>query len=114
MIAEQPHYVRRMFLTNHINPKGKYRIRLFCPIQRSYIVVTIDDFIPCENNRPKYARARGAEAWVLLLEKAFAKYQYSSYENIEGGFMLYALTVFTGCEIHCYYQIFILHNIIEN
>ena len=32
----------------------------------------------------------------MLLEKAFAKYQ-KSYANIEGGLMLHALIVFTGC-----------------
>lgn len=38
--------------------------------------IIIDDYIPCKKGTktPKFATPNGRELWVLLLEKAFAKF----------------------------------------
>ena len=98
-LAEQPHYIRQMFVTNQINPRGRYKIRLYCPVDKKTMIFSIDDFIPCHrsvSNHTVFSHPEGNEAWVLLIEKAFAKYA-GSYHNLEGGLMIYALTAFTGC-----------------
>lgn len=97
-LANQPHYIRKMFLTHQYNPRGKYRIRIYCPIQKKDIVIEVDDYIPCHKSskKPVFTSPHGHESWVMLLEKMFAKYQ-RSYANIEGNTMLYAMIVLTGC-----------------
>lgn len=99
-LAEQPHYIRKLFLTGQLNPRGKYKLRFYDPPTKAWITIVVDDRIPCKGTTksPKFSNPKGNEAWTLLIEKAFAKYQ-KSYANIEGGFMLYALSVFTGCNV---------------
>jgi len=56
----------------------------------------VDDFFPCyPGGGPIYSRAHGPELWVLLLEKAFAKY-CGSYEAIKSGWAYEAMTDLTG------------------
>ena len=97
-LADQPHYIRKMFLTHQYNPRGKYRIEIYDPITKKNKVIEIDDWIPCNktSKKPVFTHPHGKEGWVVLLEKMFAKYQ-RSYANIEGNTMLYAMIVLTGC-----------------
>ena len=45
--------------------------------------MTIDDYLPTFRNKPIYAKISAHDsAWVVLLEKAFAKV-HGNYENIE-------------------------------
>lgn len=44
----------------------------------------MDDYIPVDGDRPAFSQAHGAELWVLILEKAWAKI-HGSYERIEAG-----------------------------
>jgi len=41
-----------------------------------WVWVEIDDYIPCHKGTkdPKFAQPNGNELWVMLLEKAFAKF----------------------------------------
>ena len=99
-LSEQPHYIRSIFLTAQLNPRGKYQLRFYDPPTSKFITIVIDDRIPCHQGtkKPRFSEPNGNDSWTLLVEKAFAKYQ-KSYANIEGGFMLYALAVFTGCNV---------------
>jgi len=49
--------------------------------------VIIDECIPCsagEDGEPSFSKGNGAELWVLLIEKAWAKI-HGCYERIESG-----------------------------
>ena len=50
-----------------------------------WVILPLDDFFPCHiDGGPIYARNRGSEIWVMLLQKAFAK-AAGSYAAIENG-----------------------------
>lgn len=61
----------------------------------------MDDLFPCRKSKysnkyaPVFTRGNGAELWVIILEKAWAKI-YNSYDNIEGGLTRECLHDLTG------------------
>jgi calpain-15 len=74
--------------------EGVYQVRLFKQGQEE--IIQLDDYIPCfPHAGPIYSRAVGNELWVLLLEKAFAKYN-GSYASIFAGKPFEALIDLTG------------------
>ena len=66
---------------------GKYEIYLWDCVDEDWVCVVIDDRIPvdAETKRPLFARPCGNELWVILLEKAFAKYSYNGWRSMNGG-----------------------------
>ena len=71
-LAENPHLIRRLFVTKQYNKQGIYKVRL-CK-NGEWQVITIDDYFPCrKRGGPCFARGNGNELWVMLLEKAYAK-----------------------------------------
>ena len=44
----------------------------------------VDNFFPCRNQKPVFARNHGKELWVMILEKVWAKL-HKSYEAISAG-----------------------------
>ena len=103
--AEHPSAVRRLFVNHEINDRGKYQVRLYNPRKGKFQIITIDDYIPVDSNgTPIFAKARGGEIWVCLLEKAFAKFwpeiypegDRVGYESIIGHQMDLAFHVMTG------------------
>ena len=95
--AEFPGMIRRAFLTTEANWGGKYVVTLFDGASRHWVKVVIDDRIPCRNGtcEPIFCKPAGSELWVLLLEKAFAKF-VGGYHNLAGGFPIWALVALTG------------------
>ena len=86
--------VKRLFITKKYNPEGIYKIRL-CK-NGEWVVVTVDDYIPCFfNASPIFTRAHGPELWVLLLEKAYAKL-HGSYSALRYGFTHHGMLDLTG------------------
>lgn len=82
-LAEKPHLVSRLFITQQYNEEGMYRVK-FCK-NGVWVEVTIDDYFPCSaRGGPKFSQAHGNELWVLILEKAYAKL-HGSYIALEGG-----------------------------
>ena len=103
-LAEHPSAVRRLFVNHEINDRGKYQVRLYNPVKGKFQIITIDDYIPVVNGTPMFAKPRGGEIWVCLLEKAFAKFwpeiypegDRVGYESIIGNSMDLAFYVMTG------------------
>jgi calpain-15 len=94
-LAERPKLIERLFITKEYNEMGIYKIRL-CK-NGEWIVVTVDDYIPCYyNGGPMFSRSTGRELWVLLLEKAYAKL-HGHYYSLRFGFTHHGLMDLTGC-----------------
>eukprot|EP00597_Dinobryon_sp_UTEXLB2267_P012206 CAMPEP_0170120186 /NCGR_PEP_ID=MMETSP0020_2-20130122/14966_1 /TAXON_ID=98059 /ORGANISM="Dinobryon sp., Strain UTEXLB2267" /LENGTH=889 /DNA_ID=CAMNT_0010349949 /DNA_START=12 /DNA_END=2681 /DNA_ORIENTATION=- len=101
-IAEFPVIVKNLFPSNSSqkNSTGAYFVR-FCKMG-FWTQIRVDDFFPCyPGGGPIYSRAHGPELWVLLLEKAFAKY-CGSYEAIKSGWAYEAMTDLTGAPYENY------------
>lgn len=83
--SEFPDMIRHMFLTKEYNPRGLYKVRIYDPQLKKWVIVTVDDRIPCKKgtNRPRFMKPNGNELWAILLEKAYAKHS-GSYAAIEG------------------------------
>lgn len=86
--------------------KGMVIVKLFNPAFKRWENVVIDDRVPVLAQPylglPKYAplfsRPNEHESWVLLLEKAFAKF-HGGYAYIKGGYARHAFECLTGCPI---------------
>jgi hypothetical protein len=75
-LAEFEGAVKRSFVNTTYSVYGKYRVRLWCKLKRRWMVVEVDDQFPCKKGsaKPMFADPHGTELWVLVLEKAFAKF----------------------------------------
>tara|TARA_Y100000389_G_scaffold204970_1_gene261402 strand:- start:2726 stop:4405 length:1680 start_codon:yes stop_codon:yes gene_type:complete len=103
-LAEFPGFFEEdVFITKDVNDAGKYELKLYDYQKQDWIVVCVDDRIPCtkkswfRQTRPLFAKPHENEMYILLLEKAFAKLA-GSYGNISGGYPVLAWLVLTGCE----------------
>jgi len=110
-IAEYPTFIKdKIFVAgpsgddrNGVSEDGKYVLRLFDFHNVRFVNVEIDDWIPC---RPRkwyekvastlFTTPNGNELYVLLLEKAFAKF-YGGYNHLSRGNSLVAWMILTGC-----------------
>ena len=95
--SEHPVCIRRAFLTREATSSGKYRVRIYDGQRKQWVVVTIDDRIPCEPGTtvPLFMKANGNEMWAMLIEKAFAKF-CGSYQALDGGLAEWAWKALTG------------------
>jgi len=95
--AEFPDAIRRLFATAEYNPRGLYKVRIFDPIQKKFVIVMVDDRIPCKKGTttPRFMSPNGNELWAIILEKAYAKF-CGSYAALDGGFVLWGWHSFTG------------------
>jgi|EP01047_Picozoa_sp_COSAG01_P023578 hypothetical protein len=96
-LAEFPGAIQAVFKTAQYNPRGRYCLRLFNGQTEEWENVVVDDYIPCKKgtNKPIFAQPHGNELWVMLLEKAFAKF-VKGYDTLDGGFSLWGLQTLTG------------------
>eukprot|EP01084_Bolivina_argentea_P151301 264109_1 len=101
-LAEFPGAIENCFYSFEKNERHKYYIKLYDARKniRQFKKIYIDDYIPChiDSERPIFAKPKGNELWVLLLEKAFAKFM-GSYGNLEGGHTMWAMQAMTGCHV---------------
>ena len=110
-VAEFPNYIEQeLFVTRTLDGEGtpgKYSLRLFDASKgggdAGWSTVTVDDRIPCDPRKawfdyptPLFAKNHGAEMYVMLLEKAFAKFS-GSYSSLLGGAASRAWIAMTGC-----------------
>lgn len=99
-LAESPALVRRLFITDKYNEFGIYKLRI-CK-NGEWVVVTIDDYIPCYlNGGPMFSSANGNELWAILLEKAYAKL-HGNYWQLRAGFVSHGMMDLSGCPTQSY------------
>ena len=77
----------------------RYKVWLYDLFEKEWCQVEVDEFLPCTMTdgrpRPTFARPLGNELWVMLLEKALAKF-CSSYGALNAGYPGWAFQVLTG------------------
>lgn len=96
--SEHPDCIRSLFKTKEYNPRGKYEVRIYDPIKEKFVIVSVDDRIPCEKGSggtPRFMQPNGSELWAIILEKAYAKF-CGSYAKLNGGFVLWGWHAMTG------------------
>ena len=99
-LAESPALVKRLFITPEYNEFGIYKLRI-CK-NGEWVVVTVDDYIPCYySGGPMFSSANGNELWVLLLEKAYAKL-HGNYWQLRAGFVAHGMMDLSGCPTQRY------------
>ena len=81
-LAENPSFIKSIFITQEINNYGIYGVYL-CK-DGKYIQYIIDDYFPCDNKLLIECFSHGVKntIWVQILEKCYAK-AYGAYSNIE-------------------------------
>jgi len=95
-LAEFEGAVFHMFEQKTVAPDGKYTLRIYNHPRKQWESVTIDDYIPVSavDGKPIMAKPQDNEMWVLLAEKAFAKW-FGSYVQTQGAFVLVPFMLLT-------------------
>ncbi|CAK9029372.1 Calpain-type cysteine protease DEK1 (Phytocalpain DEK1) (Protein DEFECTIVE KERNEL 1) (ZmDEK1) [Durusdinium trenchii] len=96
VLAEFPGLIKKLFAQDQQSSKGSYGVRM-C-LNGTWEDVVVDDKVPFDprTDAPAFARPKaGAEKWVLILEKAWAKVN-GDYQNIIGGDPGQMLRTLTG------------------
>jgi len=101
-VAEFEGAIFNLFQDKQKQDSGKYTINIFNPELSQWDCVTIDDRVPCHsnNNEPLMTKPQDSEMWVLLLEKAFAKW-FGSYAQIQGAYCMVAFMLLLDCRSPC-------------
>lgn len=73
-MAEVPGAIQSLFYSHRFNPRGKYFIQIYDAQASRWTRVSVDNRFPFRNGKPLFSQPHGDEEWVLLLEKAFAKF----------------------------------------
>ena len=95
LVQTKPEMLAQVLVSSALWKKGIYTCKFFKAGKWRY--VHVDDRIPCKagTTTPVFCRPAGKELWVVLLEKAFAKF-VGGYPNLAGGFSIWALQALTG------------------
>eukprot|EP00913_Durusdinium_trenchii_P035524 g33244.t1 len=98
-LGSHPQKLKSLFSSKHLTEDGKYSIWLFDIEKSEWTSVAIDEFLPCNVRygvpRAEFSKPLGEEIWVMLLEKAMAKF-CGSYGALSGGGCAWAFQVLTG------------------
>jgi hypothetical protein len=88
-LAEFPTAITNLFKQKTPSPDGKYEIRIYNAPLRKWEAVVIDDMIPVDaaTGKPIFTQPQGNEMWVLLIEKAVAKWM-GSYIQMSGAYCM--------------------------
>ncbi|KAJ9458739.1 Calpain [Diplonema papillatum] len=99
-LAKRPSAVAALFLNKQPGPSGALAVQFYHSDSGGWRAVVVDDRIPLGGKgKPLFARAtRTAQAWPLLVEKAYAKL-YGSFASVRGGSLGEALRDLTGCPV---------------
>ena len=96
-LAEFGETIRKCFKTKAYNPLGKYEVQLYDPSHKKWVIIEVDDRFPAKDGKPIFASPKGNQLWVLVLEKAFAKF-CGSYAALAGGVSAWAFEVRTNSD----------------
>jgi calpain-15 len=101
-MSEHEGLLRTIFKTQEFNERGKYSVRLYDGRAKKWTVVTVDDNLPLLKGSTSllFAQPKGQELWVVLIEKAFAKF-CGNYVSLDGGNEIWAFEALTGDPVHC-------------
>jgi len=101
-MSEHEGLLRTCFLTQEWNDRGKYQVRIYDGRAGKWTVQTIDDMLAVKkkDNSLIFAQPNGRELWVVLLEKAFAKF-CGDYASLDGGHEIWAFEALTGDPVFC-------------
>jgi len=105
-IAEFEGKIFHLFEEKVVSPDGMYHVHIMNAVTREWETVTIDDYIPVDmQGQPTCAKPAGAEMWVLLLEKACAKW-FGSYIQLMGAFAMVPFMLLTELSgnVKCFSQ----------
>jgi len=96
-LAEFPESIRRCFITATKSARGKYVVQLYDARKKTWVKITVDDFYPltAKDDEPVFCVPKLGELWVLIMEKAFAKF-CNGYSNLDGGSSAWAMEALTG------------------
>jgi len=99
-LSQKPDLISSIFKSTTVNPDGFYEIFFWENGKKK--VMFVDDYLVLSNGEEGYPFAipNGNELWVMLIEKAYAKYE-GGYSNIIGGVMATELTWLTGAMSRC-------------
>lgn len=83
-LTECPQIIAEIFRFHEVQKNGYYEICL--RLDGEWIVVIIDDYIPCSKitKTPIFARPKGHELWSMLIEKAWAKVNGGYINTVSG------------------------------
>merc|ERR1719160_1751736 len=96
-LAEFEGAIFHIFKERALTPDGKYTCNFYDMNSKQWHEVVIDDFIPVgPDGSPCCAKPQDNEVWVLLVEKACAKW-FGSYTQINGAFCLVPFMFLTAC-----------------
>ncbi|KAL3927602.1 MAG: hypothetical protein SGPRY_002747 [Prymnesium sp.] len=96
-LAEHPGLLRRVFKTRRASKSGRYIMNLYDGQEGTWKNISVDENIPVRKSDRSllFANPHGNEMWVIMLEKAFAKF-CGSYAALAGGHTLWAFHTVTG------------------
>ena len=94
-MAEFPELIVECFRTLKVTKNGCYEVVM--RIHGKWQIVLLDSYFPVDvqTKKPKFSKPNGAEIWVMLLEKAWAKVN-GGYLNINAGLVSDPLSTFTN------------------
>ena len=99
-LAGFPERFESIFLNKSLSINGCYAVNFF--INGKPKIITIDDYFPCHPNKTfAFSYSGPGEIWVQLLEKAWAKINFS-YANTIGGSSCEALSSLTNAPCFTY------------
>ncbi len=95
-LSQRPDLIKNIFKTQTVNPDGYYEL-FFYEKGKKKVIFVDDNLIVSRNyfGDFEFAKPNGEELWVMLIEKAYAKYE-GGYSNILGGLMYPELQWLTG------------------
>lgn len=99
-LSQRIDLINKIFKTKKINEFGFYEL-FYYDEEGTKKIIFVDDYFPYVNMDGKGLKLlgtipNGEEIWVMLMEKAYAKYE-GGWANIEGGTITSELKFFTGC-----------------